>query len=160
MKKKLGKYPKSKKEFDKYTYHDTREKVPYVTLWVNTFEYVVRPRDPDDEWDAGDYGEDLEGYGVCIGAQSKSSYLGRDKSLSEEHLGFFPNKGDTVFLVIESYGTGSTFGHTSPCYQPVKIFKTYDDAKAWLVSPEGERCKDSDYFGGHNEYLIKDVVVQ
>lgn len=31
-KKKLGKYPKSQNEFDKYTYHNINDKNPYVTL--------------------------------------------------------------------------------------------------------------------------------
>lgn len=95
-------------------------------------------------------------YGVCIGAPFKRSYLARNRSLNEHHLGFFPNKGETVFMVIESYGTGCTFGSTNPCYQPVKVFKTYQDAKTWLVSPEA----DSDYFGGHNEFIIKEVTVE
>ncbi len=149
---------KKTKEFSKYTYADTKE--PYVTLWVDTSEYTIRERDPDDEWDAGDYGEELVNFGVCIGAQNKNSYLSRDRSLNKEHIGFFPKAGDTVFMVIESYGTGSTFGSTNPCYQPVKIFKTHQGATQWLKTPEAEACKDSDYFGGHNDYLIESVVVK
>lgn len=149
-----------KEEFGKYTSHDYwNDKVtPYVTLWVKTSEYTVRERNENDEWDAGDSAEELTDYGVCIGANtSKSSYLSRDKALNENHIGFFPKVNDPVYMVIESYGTGSTFGSTNPVYRPVKIFKTRQDAEAWLLTPEAERCKDTDYFGGHNEYIVEKV---
>jgi len=156
---------KEKEEFDRYTKHsawdDKVRDIPFVTLWVKTSEYTTRERDPNDEWDDGDYAEELEDYGVCIGAnKSKSSYLNRDRALNESHLGFFPKINDPVYMIIESYGTGSTFGNTNPCYQPIKIFKTREEAENWMDTPEAERCKDTDYFGGHNEYIVKRVWVE
>lgn len=138
--------------FNRYTsHHASSNKTPYVTLYVCTSETYTR--EPDES-------ESLDSFGVALGAGTNGRDYGKDKCLTEAHIGFMPAVGDTVYLVIEVYGEGCTFGHTRPCYRPAKVFKTKADAEAWIDSPEGEACKDTDYFGGHDEYLIEAVEVE
>lgn len=152
---------------DKYTsYYPKKGEVvlPYVTMWVATSTFVKRERDPNDEWDIGDEGEELEDYGVVLDGGEiqprRGYYPTRSRSLTEEELGFMPKAGDDVFMVIEVYGDGCTFGNQSPLYKPMKIFKTYYEAEAWKTSPEGNACKDDGYFGGHKDYIIEKVMVR
>lgn len=154
----------SKKEgFNRYTGYYAKpgvEPEPYVTLWVSTHTEVVRERNENDEWDSGDDTEVLDDYGVSLGPHLGCGYGSRDRALTEEHIGFMPEIGDLVYMVIEDYGSGSTFGHTDSNFAPVKVFATYKDANDWLTTPEAKRCKDTDYFGGHNQYLIEEVHVR
>lgn len=159
----MGRKKKNKNEFDQYTYHYPKngDTTPYVTLWVNTC---------DTEYRGGDKGNDryrykgtnteiLKDYGCSLGAYLGRAYIGRSKALTEEHIGFMPQQNDVVWMVIESHTEGDSFGHTDEAFRPVKVFKTYQDANAWLGTEEAERCKMDGYFERHNEYIIKDVHV-
>lgn len=149
-------YSKYSSLSDKFSF----PKDPYVTAWVSTYMETYREPDPDDEWDAGEDGEVLSGFGVLFGKDNHKISSSHSECMGEAFLGFMPKKGDTVFLIIERYGSGSTFGSTNPVFRPCKIFKTYEDSENWTKSEEGERFKDTDYFGGHQEYLIEMVTVE
>jgi hypothetical protein len=152
----------TKKTFDKYTSHDRySDDGPFVTLWVETSSSYTREPVSGDEWDAGDKEEELDDFGVSLGVpKNPDRYISRDRALNKEHLGFFPKVGDVVFMVIESFGQGSTFGSEDPCYKPVRVFKTQEEASDWTESDEAEDYKDDGYFGGHNEYLVEEVTVK
>ncbi len=151
-------------EFGRYTEHYATEddNTPFITMWVDVSEQDTGSIDGDGSPYSGysSNTETLEDYGVSIGAYLGQSYGGRSKALTKEHLGFMPIAGDGVFMIIEDYSTGSSFGNTEHQFRPVKIFKTRIDANEWLLTEEAERCKDTDYFGGHNKYLVKSVVVE
>jgi hypothetical protein len=131
-------------------------------MWLNVGSHIIS----DDPGDGGPYSgytedaEELEDYGVSLGAYLGKHYAGRDKALNETHLGFMPNVGDSVYMVIEDHSDGDTFSSTAHVFEPMKIFTTHEAATAWTTSPEGERCKDTGYFGGHNAYIIKEVRVK
>lgn len=149
-----------KKTFNMNTRHDTHsEEAQYVVLWVNVEERCTKEPQKDDEWDTGDHEEMLTDYGVSIGPWMGRHYINRSVSLNKEQIGFFPKVDDKVYMVIEAYKQGDTFGSTSPCFKPVKIFMSRADAKDWLLSNEAEQYKDNDYFGGHIEYLVEPVDV-
>ncbi len=151
-------------EFNAYTDHYPKEgdTTPYITMWLNVSEMDTG----SDRGDGSPYSgysrdtETLEDYGVSIGAYLGKTYGDRSRALTEEHIGFMPIAGSGVFMIIEDYASGSTFGKTAHQFRPVKIFKTRKDANEWMLTEEAERCRDTDYFGGHNEYLVKSCVVE
>lgn len=148
--------------FSRYTsfYPKKGDTTPYWTLWVSTNDYVTQEADPDDEWSRASTAENLVGYGVCVGAPLNVVHdIGRSRSLDAEQLGFAPAVGDMIYLVIESYADGDTFGHDDPLYRPVKAFPTEEAARKWLTSNEAALCKENGYFGGHNGYQIELVEV-
>ena len=142
-------------------YHYADKTKPYVVCWTETGFTCSREPDPNDEWDAGDTTGSLDDYGVSIGLPNKKSrYYEEEKSFNKEDIGFMPSVGDVVYLVIESYDDGCTFGHTFNRHHPMHLFKTYEKAVKWTNSKDAKQCQDSGYFGGHNEWIIKEVVVR
>lgn len=129
-----------------------------MTAWTDTEVTYSSEPDPQDEWDAGDEQGTLRSCGVTVGAPTHVAY---DESMAfnEADIGFMPQKGDTVFMVIEQYGDGSTFGTRRGLCRPQHLFKTYAEAEAWTKTEEAKRCEDTDYFGGHEEWLIQETVV-
>ncbi len=157
-----------KEEFGRYTsfYPEKGDTRPYVCLWVGVNErYTREPRD-NDEWDAGERAEELQSYGVELRggpekAEAKPGRWGsRDVCLDESQLGFMPQRGQVVRLVIEEYCDGCTFGSTSPIFKPVRIFKTGAEARAWTESDEAGRYKFDGYFGGHIGFRVELVEVE
>lgn len=144
---------------EKYLYTD--RELPFVTAWVTTSSEYTREPDPDDEWDVGDSHETLTGKGVSVGVpEMQQRELANDKCFNQEHIGFMPKAGDVVYLVVERYADGCTFGHTSGRARPVHIFKTRKAAVEWIESDEASRLKDTDYFGGHEDWEVHQVVVE
>lgn len=70
-----------------------------------------------------------------------------------------PLPGKKVFLVVERYGDGSTFGYRRGLSRPMRFFPSEKLAKEWVASDEADNLKDRDYFGGHEAYKIYPVVV-
>lgn len=142
---------------------------PYVTLWVTVSDLVTREPYKDDDWDRGDSAESLENYGVDLSdpnlpqkhksANMYGHYSSRDRCMNAKQLGFMPKVGDKVYLVIEIFSSGDTFGNTDPQFRPAKVFKTAKSANKWLASEEAENFKDIDYFGGHKSYEIYSTIV-
>lgn len=142
-------------------YHYADEKKPYITAWTHTEFYTTREPDPESEWDIGDSSGELIGYGVSIGRpKEKNRYDSEERSFNEEDIGFMPKVGDVVYMVIERYSDGCTFGNTDGYHLPVHIFKTYEEANNWTESKEAQAFKYDSYFGGHQDWLIKEVLVK
>ena len=143
----------------RYNFADKSE--PFITAWVKVIFEQTREPIEDDQWDSGDDQGILVNYGVCVGSpKHENRDYSAEISFNAKDLGFLPKSGDKVYLVIERHGAGSTFGHTDDCFRPQHVFKTEAQAEAWTRSSEAKECEDHDYFGGHDEWLIKEVVVQ
>jgi hypothetical protein len=112
-----------------------------VDIELQTKSYVIRDINPDDNWDAGDYG--LEVTGVLLRRT--------DREYADEIDG---QRGDSAVVLIEHYSDGSTFGSNE--YANVKgIFKTEDEARAHAATID----TDHGYFGGHIAFLYFNVVL-
>lgn len=159
MKKKKPKEKVSKNNMTKYHYADINK--PYITGWVNVSYEITREHDPDDRWSGEDKSGSLDDYGLSLGQpQNKNRYYDNEKSFNKSDIGFMPKVKDIVYLVIEDYDEGDSFGHTDHSFKPFHIFKTEEEAIEWTRSDNAISCMDSDYFGGHNEWIIKECIVK
>jgi len=135
----VGLKPRPKKYYvdvDVLKYHvvlESGEDSDYVYRWRGVDSYVyqgvtARLREMPDDW--------------------PDSYLeGPDILLA--------NVGDTVYVVVEDYGSGSTFGRTEHDYSVEGVFATGKEAAEFVEVS----TKNNDYFGGHNRWIIESVVV-
>jgi hypothetical protein len=117
------------------------DKEYWVDFDLNTDSFVTRERDQDDKWDAGD--ERVVFYGVTAyrRAAGKNGY-------AEDNV---PDLGTPIYVLIEVYDSGSTFGSSKGNVEVESWHLSYEAAKARsLVAP-----KDCDYFGGHVEWRIE-----
>ncbi len=128
----------------------------YITAWAQVeFEVITEP-DPDDAWDRGNDTGYLIDFGVTIGSpKGKNRWYSNEQTFSVEDIGFAPKSRDRIYMVFERYASGDTFGHTDGNYKPVKLFKTREEAQAWVETPEANTLKNTDYFGGHEGWEIK-----
>lgn len=60
---------------------------------------------------------------------------------------------DKVFVLIEDYASGDTFGRTESSFKVVAVYGSYSAAEKGAAN--APKC--SDYFGGHNQFLIEEV---
>lgn len=63
--------------------------------------------------------------------------------------------GDTVFVLIEDYASGDSFGRTDSNFDDKAVFTTYEAAEA----AQAGFIPNKDYFGGHNDWLILPAFV-
>lgn len=105
----------------------------FIKVNIESTEYTIREIDPDDSWDAGETGLRYLG---CTAAISQSS--------GDEEIDFECAPGDTVYVLIEHYTDGCTFG-SSEYLECKGVFQTEAEAL--------ERSRSIDtghgYFGSH-----------
>lgn len=67
----------------------------------------------------------------------------------------FVKPGATVWVLIEDYSDGDTFGHDANNFESKGVFPSYEDAD------KASQCMHvkSGYFQGHNGWIIQEVVV-
>lgn len=118
----------------------------YVDVRVLTHSVEIRPPNPDDEWDRGDNSAVLEKVEV---------YLYEDKKGSFE-VNFTVKPYQEVFVLVEDYSDGDTFGHYEHCFSAKGVYKTRDQAVAAVEKAE----KFNGYFGNHNDWLIESATVK
>ena len=118
----------------------------FLNIDVETGASYTRAPDPDDSWDIGD--EHITFIGVTA-VRSENKWSG----YSEENV---PEDGETVYVLVECYSHGCTFGVTNNDHHHIGWYRTYAEAeKASETTP-----KNNDYFGGGHEYWhIEPVVV-
>lgn len=132
-------------------------------------EFCEQLEDP--EYPSGPYsfqgGElfDLVDCGVTTNpAKIRGKTSCKDRSWTAAELSFYGNSnlplpGQKVFLVVERYGDGSTFGYRRGLSRPMRFFASKKLAEKWVASDEADNLKDRDYFGGHEAYEIHPVAV-
>jgi hypothetical protein len=76
---------------------------------------------------------------------------------SFQELGFEPKRGDIIYVVVEDYSDGDTFGRTTHAFAERHVAKTWIDADDWIKT----KGKPYDgYFGGHNDWRIVEARVR
>lgn len=119
------------------------DKEYWIDFDLDTSSHVTRSRDEDDGWDRGD--DQIVFHGVTAYRREA-----RKEGYAEEGV---PALGTPIYVLIEVYDSGSTFGSTKGNVEVESWHLTYAEAKARsLVAP-----KDNDYFGGHVEWRIEVV---
>lgn len=100
-----------------------------VKVIVETETWVTRERDPEDEWDAGD--ED----GRVSWVSAEVCTEGADENYTFYGRGHMPvvfdcdaAEGDTVFVVVADYTSGSTFGTSAGYFHILTVTKSYEEA--------------------------------
>ncbi len=121
-----------------------------TTVYLKTEEYhhVTQERDPDDEWDAGCSDTEVTFLGASLTQPGypyesfeypNSIYYSLDEKWNDDASETI-EVGDTIYVTICRYGTGSTFG--SDGGQIAIILATKDQAKAELaLHPENLKKK-------------------
>lgn len=100
----------------------------------------------DDGWDQGDYEHHFE----CVIARLRRSRWPVKETRPK------PKPGEDIFVAVEIYGYGSTFGHTTGHPEAHEWFYTYDEAANWISTAP----VNTDFFGGHEEWLIERVMLR
>lgn len=100
-----------------------------VKVIVETETWVTRERDPEDEWDAGDEDGRVSWVSaeVCTeDADENYTFYGQG------HMPVIFNcdavEGDTVFVVVADYTSGSTFGTSAGYFHILTVTKSYEEA--------------------------------
>jgi hypothetical protein len=68
----------------------------------------------------------------------------------------FLELGKDVFVLIEEYSTGDTFGRTEAYFEYKDVFATYEDAHKAMLKTK----PTTGYFDRHKEFHIKRVMVE
>jgi hypothetical protein len=99
-------------------------------------------REPaDDGWDNGDFQVTFHGVTAFRRESPSGGY-------SEDDV---PDLGTPLYVLIEVYQSGNTFGYETGKVQVESWHLSYEAAKARsMVAP-----KDCDYFGGHEDWRIE-----
>lgn len=124
----------------------TKQRVLRVYYYEN-MEYTRDP-DPDDRWDAGEQDAHGRFEFAEVNGKIKSAYH-KDLPLPNDFRG-------TIQLVWCTYGSGSTFGHTSGLF----------DVGGWAVDKAGVeeigaalKKKHDDYFGGVEQTYTESITI-
>lgn len=119
----------------------------YPALYVDVVcsHYIVRHPDPEDRWDIGDDGFNFEDVRVI-----------RYECESKDRYNFNTNVGETVYVVIENYSTGCTFGYTESEYSSAGIFGTLKEAEEYIKTAN----KIDGYFDRHICWMIEEATIE
>lgn len=104
---------------------------------VTTEEYTIREIDPDDSWDAGDYGLHIRGASV--------------QRTDEDYGWVLPDETRRCVVLVEHYSDGCTFG-SGEIAEVKGVFMTEADAEKYAHA----QCIDHGYFGSHIDWLYFD----
>jgi len=119
------------------------DKKYWIDFDLNTSSHITRARDEDDNWDSGDSRTVFHGVTAYRREANKTGY-------AEDNV---PELGTPIYILIEVYDSGCTFGSSKGDVEVESWHLSYADAKARsLVAPQ---C--TDYFGGHVEWRIEVV---
>lgn len=112
-----------------------------VCVELDTEEYYINEPDPEDSWDSGKRGSILRSVRVVT----------TDKQYGDE---IDAKVGDNVFVLIEHYGDGDTFG-SGEYHEAKGVYKTHKDAE----QAANNKSTHHGYFGWHEEWIIREVPI-
>lgn len=103
-----------------------------IEVSVEKQEWCVRPADPDDQWDAGDY-DGRVSWVQATWSNEPADPIGWRGSLFD-----VPGVklGDTVYVVVADYTSGSTFGTSAGSVEVLDVFASADAAFALARAAE------------------------
>ena len=126
-----------------------RKKHYYLYADLDVSWETVREPYEDDEWDRGDDTQYLHGVNVY-----RHEYGEYHKYCEKYNFDISP--GNTVYVAIEEYSTGDTFGHTDSYFSERGIFGTLEEAEKFTETAD-VTCG---YFDNHIEWHIKTAVIK
>lgn len=140
-----------------------------VMVWVETETWWVRKPDPTDKWDAGRQDGRVVDVRAGISSDPAEEYptlYGRGGLAGTYDCDAM--EGDTVFVVVADFTSGSTFGTTAGYYQILSVTKDFEDAMGLARAAEAVRgsqfefeYNDVQYYVGWTGYFesLKEVRV-
>jgi hypothetical protein len=122
-----------------------------LQIEIETYTSMDRMPDPGDEWDHGEWTDHLERVTAtrCT-AEMPDWYT---PPSDEEPV---PEPGTTVWVLIEVYDSGDSFGSYNKRHEERAWYLTELDA----IDASDKIPIYDDYFGGHCEWIVKPVVVK
>lgn len=120
-----------------------------VKVTVETETWVTREPDPSDSWDAGSE----EGRVSSVRAEVSTDEPERDFTFyGRGHMPVTFDcdavEGETVFVVVADYGSGSTFGTFGGYFHVLTVTKSYEEAMG--VARAAEVVTSSQFEFKHN----------
>lgn len=116
----------------------------YLSIYLDTRCETIRDPDPEDPWDRGDAEVTL----LRVTAKKVKSQEG----WIEEDV---PDVGTKVYVLIEVYDTGDTFGQDLRYHETKSWHRTYEEAAR---TRDNTPVTDG-YFNRHVDWLIEPVII-